>query len=99
MGKVSYRPDRKGVRNLMRSGEMQRMVEAAGEKGKAFVEASAPRDTGAYVRSLRVDVEVGKDRARALLVADVNHAVLVELVNNGGERLLGRAVDIIEKGP
>ena len=99
MAKVRYRPDLKGTREVMRSPAMQRMVGAAAEKGKAFVEANAPRDSGAYVRSLRVDVEVGRTRAHAVLVADIGYATAVELVNHGGERLLGRAVDVIERGP
>lgn len=98
MGKVRYRPDLKGTREVMRSPAMQRMVKAAAEKGKTFVEAIAPRDSGAYVRSLRVEVTVGKTRARAILVADVDHAIAVELFNHGGERPLGQAIDVIEKG-
>lgn len=97
MAKIRYKPDIAGVRKLMRGPEMQRMVKAAAEKGRAFVEAAAPRDSGEYVRSLRVDVTVGQTRARAILVADNDHATAVEVVD--GERLLGRAVDVIERGP
>jgi len=98
---VRYEPDYAGLGRVMRSREMRAMLEIRTLRGKAFAESIAPRDTGDYARSFRVESSArgeGRwaDRAEARLINFSDHATLVEWVN--GDRVLGRTVDVIERG-
>jgi hypothetical protein len=90
-----------GTNELMNGAEMVAVLRAAAEDGALYAAGIAPRDTGEYAESFRVEssTKAGPkhDRAEARLVNDSDHARQVEFVNNGGERVLGRTVDHIER--
>jgi hypothetical protein len=98
MADMTYVAFPSGIRDLMRSEPMRRAMEQAAQRGKAYAESIAPRDSGEYATSFVVTSGIGKSRAFAVLANTAPHAVVVELVNGGGQRVLGRTVDVIEKG-
>ncbi|WP_329520508.1 HK97 gp10 family phage protein [Spirillospora sp. NBC_01491] len=87
--RVKYEADRRSMRAFLSSPEMARIVEAVARKGQAAARALAPRDTGDYAGSLKVDVQVYRDRQLAVLYSTSPYAGLIE----ARERVLGRAVD------
>lgn len=89
---VRFLPDPTFKRDAAKSPEVQAVLVARAEAGKSFAERVAPVDTGEYRRSFRVEVTGGQVR----LVNISDHAVFVETKN--GDRVLARAIDIIEKG-
>jgi hypothetical protein len=95
---VDYRPDRLGTATLLRSREMAALVTEAAEEAKRHAEQIAPRDTGHYAASFRVETThrggPHHDRAEARLINDAGYAWAVEFVN--GDRVLGRAAEFIE---
>lgn len=98
---IRYEPDFAGLGHVMRSHEMRAMLERRALAGKRFAESIAPRDTGDYASSFRVESSARgtgrwSDRAEARLINGSSHAALVEYAND--DRVLGRAVDVIERG-
>lgn len=94
--RVRYVPDRKGVGQLARSAVMGKVVRNAAERGARYAQSIAPVDTGQYRASFRVDTDVSGARMTATLANMAPYAVIVEV--HHGKRVLGRAVDVIERG-
>lgn len=94
----TYRPDRQGMKALMRSDGIGRACERAAQAGQRAAEAAAPRDSGEYATSFRTRRETvtvsGEQRAGAVLENTAPHAAAVEWRN--GAHVLSRAVDAIE---
>jgi hypothetical protein len=96
--RVTYKPDFKGVGQLLRSSDVQHVCVAAAERGKTYAESISPVRTGEYRRSFLVVPVMAKDRSGAKLINTSGHATAVEWIL--GFRVLGRTVDYIEKnGP
>lgn len=97
--RVDYRPNRPGTGELLRTAEMEAVLAAAAERGKAYAEQISPRDTGRYASSFRVETTrrggPNSDRAEARIVNTAEHAGAVEYVNSNG-RVLGRTAEHIE---
>lgn len=96
---ADYKPDRRGLREIgMSSGVQQASVEAA-ERGKAYAEAMAPRDSGTFARSFRVRPETvnagrsNEPRAGAVLE---NTAPYARYVRSKGDSFMYNLVPIIE---
>lgn len=74
---VRFKLNSAGMRELLRSvgirGELRRHAEATA----AAARANAPRETGAYAASIHVESDT-TDRAVERVVADVDHAMIVE---------------------
>lgn len=103
MADVDYKPDHKGIAQLLVSPEMHRLVTAAANEGKRYAESISP-DAEPYgegyiasfeVQSGLVEKVAGSRRAVARLANTSDHATLVEYAN--GARVLGRTVDHIEQ--
>lgn len=81
---VRYNPDIKGIGELMRGPEMRTLMNLRALGGLEYARALAAAHvrTGDYERSLHTEsITRGgphKDRAEARIVADSDHAVLVE---------------------
>src|SRR5690606_41861825 len=95
---VRYEPDYAGLGRVMRSREMRAMLEIRALRGKAFAESIAPRDTGDYARSFRVESSARgeggwADRAEARLSNLSDQAPPAERAH--GHRVLGRHVALI----
>lgn len=99
--KIKYRPDIAGTNELMNGPEMVAVLRTAAENGAKYAAGISPRRSNVYAESFRVETAVKAgprhDRAEAKLINDSAHAVGVEFVNHGGERILGRTVDWIEQ--
>jgi hypothetical protein len=98
--KIRYDKNLDGTNELMNSPEMLAVLRAAAEDGAQYAASIAPRETGEYASSFRVETSTKsgpkRDRGEARLVNDSDHARQVEFVNQGGHRVLGRTVDHIE---
>lgn len=104
MARATFKPNSKGIGSMLRSQKMEReMVNRAGLV-QGYGEAIAPRDTGEYAASFRIEsgtdnspVRLGtSDRAWAMVRNFARHAAAVEFGNRQvgeGQRVLGRAVD------
>lgn len=98
---ASYKPDRRGMRELGMSAVVGDAMVAAAEKGRAWAEANAPRDSGEYAGSFevaRATVQAGwsnEDRAGAVLYNTAPHGGVVEW----RDHVLSRAVNAIEGAP
>lgn len=99
---VRYEPNFRETGNLLTSRRMEALMVSSAARGQAFAESIAPRDSGEYARSFTIESTTRggprRDRAEARLVNVAEYAGMVEWVNNGGERVLGRTVDVIEGG-
>ena len=98
---VRYEPNIEGLGKIMTGRGVEAMLGARAQAGKQFAEGMAPRRTGDYAASFSVSTSsrgAGRwsDRATAYLYNDSDHAVAVEFQND--ERVLGRSVDVIERG-
>lgn len=104
MADVEYKPDHKGIAQLLVSPGMHRLVTERARAGMAYaisISPDAPPYGEGYIASFAVEPglvvnEAGSRRAAARLVNNSDHATLVEYAN--GERILGRTVDHIENG-
>ncbi len=83
-----------GMSELMRSSAMQRLMFDLLGPAEAQAKASAPRKTGASAASIHRESDIGRSRARGLLVADAPHALVVE-ANTG---TLAGALDAVRGG-
>jgi hypothetical protein len=99
--KIDYRPNIRGTRKLMTGPEMVALMAAAAEKGRGFAESISPVDNGEYINAFKVETTAKggprRNRAEARLVNESDHASDVEWINHGGERILGKTVDFIER--
>lgn len=93
-----------GVSEVANGQDIRREMRRRADNAASWVRANAPRDSGDFADSLRVeDVARGgpkRDRAEVRLVADSDHAVYVEYGAYGrdGEHLLTRAADFVRRG-
>ncbi|WP_289008948.1 hypothetical protein [uncultured Thermomonospora sp.] len=97
--RIRYEPNYRGVGRLMQSRQMAAMLARRAQAGKAWAESVAPVRTGEYRSSFGVSSTTRgtgrwSDRAAAYLYNTSDHATAVEWQND--ERVLGRAVDVIE---
>lgn len=97
---VRYKADYAGTGQLMRSAEMLAMLGEVAGHGAEFARSIAPRDTGEYADSIRVDSTrrggSHKDRAEAQIIADSDHAAYVEW--RDGYHVLERTLAFLEGG-
>lgn len=88
-GRTQYRPDRQGMRRLMKSPEMAELCRKAAENAESYAESIAPRETGKYADSFEVETRIIGDRQTAVLSNTVKYANVLEQKH----RVLGRSVD------
>lgn len=74
---------------IRRSAEVKAALRREAEEVAARARATAPRESGEYAASIHVDVDEGRTRARARVVADVEHATVVESRTGNLRRALG----------
>ena len=100
MARVSYEPDRDGVRRFAESPALQEAALDAAEAGATFARSIAPVDTGEYAASFEVVPAVVDSpqgpRHGAVLVNTAAHAIYVDGVD--GYRVMARTLDAIEGG-
>jgi hypothetical protein len=94
--KARFRGNYKGVGQMLRSRQMQEEMRQRAEDVKNKAVALAPRDTGSYVSSFRVETGVrggSKPRAQAKVINDDSAAPYVEwgTARTPRFRVLGRA--------
>lgn len=98
--KPTYRADFAAFRRFMNGPEIQAVMVAVAEKGKAYAEQISPVQSGEYKGSFHVEPvdHAGRrgDRAGARLFNDDPKSAAVEW--HDGKRVLGRAVDHMERG-
>lgn len=97
MATIRYKPDFAGTDRLMCGPEMEAVVKAVAQAGRAFAESISPHHTGEYAASFHVSSTrrggPRHDRAAAYLTNDSPHAVLVEVVD--GYHVMARAADFM----
>jgi hypothetical protein len=112
MARSDYRPDHRSTGRYLRSDpSLGRALQQAAQLGADYARSIAPRDSGDYAASIRVEDGptvggTGRFAARQSvnLVATDPAAAAVEwgrggrAGGRGGHRVLGRAVDVIENG-
>lgn len=89
---MRFVPNRGFIPAFTRSPEMRSVLEDRAAAGERFAVSISPVRTGEYRSSFRIEVVGGQVR----LVNTSDHAVYVETTN--GDRVLGRATDVIERG-
>lgn len=89
---MRFVPNRAFIPTFARSPEVRDELTRRAEAGERFAQSISPVRTGEYRSSFRIEVVGGQVR----LVNTSDHAVYVETTN--GDRVLGRATDIIERG-
>lgn len=97
---MDYKPTNSGLRDLLRSREVQDHCVARAEVGAQFVRSRAPRRTGAYIAGIGVErgQSLKGDRAAAFLVANDDASAPLEFSNKHTKAhgLLRSAIPIIE---
>lgn len=98
--RARYRPDIKGFGRVLASKKMQEEMRDRAEQVRRRCEALAPRDTGAYMDSFRVEAGVGpgaKPRAVAMVINDDEAAPYVEWGTSRTPRyrVMGRAAGAV----
>lgn len=68
----------KGLREVLKSTEMQAALQDVAEPIASRARSAAPVASGEYRDSIHVEVEVHRNVAVARVVADAPHALLVE---------------------
>ena len=98
MAGIRYVRDMGGLRKLMTSQEMKDFLVRRAEAGAEYARGIAPRESGTYAGSIKVtSVRRGgprRNRAEARVTATVPYGNDVEVRH----RVLGRAVDVVERG-
>lgn len=94
--RARFRGNYKGIGDMLRSPQMQREMATRAERVKDKALALAPRETGQYSTSFRVEVGVRegkKPRAQAKVINDASNASYVEWGTSKTPRFrpLGRA--------
>ena len=94
--RARFRGNYKGIGQILTSKQMQDEMESRANRLEGVCQASAPRDTGAYVQSFRVETGIrkdGKPRAVSKLINDDDAAVYVEYGTSRTPRyrVMGRA--------
>ena len=100
---MDYKPDRAGIARLLREErELGAALRIQAEKGAAAARAVAPRQSGDYVRSIRVEdagtTSRGRSTARQTvdIVAEIAYAADVEFRRGSNRPLSGAAVNAVE---
>lgn len=102
--RAQFRPNNKGIGLILRSAKMKREMEVRARLIEAHAKEVAPRDTGEYLESFKVEsgtenspIKLGRgDRAWAVVKNTSPHAAAVEFGNKhvgDGQRILGQAAD------
>jgi HK97 gp10 family phage protein len=97
--KPRFRPNRKGIGQMLRSPQMEAAMRARAQRIKEKAQADAPVDSGTYAASFEVDSTreggVHGDRAEARVINTAPHAVAVEFGTSTtpAHRTLGRAAE------
>ncbi len=94
--RAKFRGDYKGIGKMLRSKQMQREMETRAERVKSKAEGLAPRDSGRYADSFKVETGVRegrKPRAVSKVVNDAPNAPYVEwgTSKTPRHRTMGRA--------
>jgi hypothetical protein len=87
--RVRYQPNRREMRRLMQSDDIARLCRQAAENAKSYAEGIAPRESGEYARSFKVETRIVGDRQTAVLFNTAPYATVLEIKH----RILGRAAD------
>jgi hypothetical protein len=105
MAKITdYRPNSLGLRDLLKSKELQDLCAERAELGVAHARERTRADTGEHAASIHVErvTAVGrkKDRVGAEIVADAPHSASVEFgsAKRPGDHALRSAIDAVERG-
>jgi hypothetical protein len=102
MADVRFKVDRKGLKALLKSGQLRPAARAAAERGKRAAEAASPRQSGTYARSFEIRDSKGWDgRATVDLINTAGHAAAVEFGNKltpKAHHVLAGVIDTIENG-
>lgn len=96
MARAKFRASYKGIGQILRSQQMQQAMQTRAEQVQRRAEALAPRDTGSYAASFRVETSVREGKTRravAKVINDAPHATFVEwgTSRTPRHRVLGRA--------
>lgn len=95
---ATFRLNSSGIGAMAVGPEVTAMLIEVADKGKAFAEGIAPRDTGEYASSFDVTVSVAKvgryRRSVAKLQNNANHAAALEF---GNKRTRGRRARVLGK--
>lgn len=98
---ATYSPSFKGLAELLKSPEMVAAMESIAQRGKAYAESIAPRDTGEYASRFSVASSrsggVHHDRAVAYLINDDPASLSIEYGTSDTpkHRTLGRTIDAL----
>ncbi len=87
--------DYRGVGRLLKSSGTRAMLTDRADTVLSAAESSAPRDTGDYASSLRIEQDT-TDRAVVRVVADVDYAFFVEAQTGTLARALAGADGLVE---
>ena len=96
MARAKFRASYKGIGEILRSQQMQREMADRADRVKSTAEALAPRETGDYAASFRVETEIREGKTRravAKVINDSPHATYVEwgTSRTPRHRVMGRA--------
>jgi hypothetical protein len=100
---ATYRFNRTEFARMMKSPMVDRFMRKSGNEAADDLRATAPRRTGRYAASIRVEAGVDRlrrDRAAVFVIADNDHARLLEVgsrTNKNPPRPLGKLLDRIRE--
>lgn len=89
MARARVKLDKAGMRELLRSREVQTEMHRKAERAADAARTIAPEVSGDYIASIEPVDDPASDRARSRVVAHVPYALEVE----ARHRVLGRALD------
>lgn len=90
---MRYQPNRRGVRQIMNTDDMQAFILAKAEEGADYARSRAPVRSGAYRDSIRAEPDRAGDRVGATITATVPYAQRVEQARH----VFAGIVDVIER--
>jgi hypothetical protein len=86
---ITFEFDDRDFDAIRRSGEVKAALRDMAQEAASRAKATAPEETGEYADSIHVEVDETRTRARARVVADVEHATVVESRTGNLRRALG----------
>jgi hypothetical protein len=97
--RARFRGDYKGIGQILTSEKMQNQMESRAERLESACRTSAPRNTGSYASSFRVETGIrpgAKPRAESKVINDDFAATLVEWGTRRTPRfrVMGRAAGV-----
>lgn len=104
---TTFTPNPAGIAAMSRSEWMQERMRRRAEVGRRYAIAIAPRRTGNYAASFKVDSGVRNGRAYGLLYNDVRnwqtgypYSLALEFGTRymRAQRILGRTLDVMARG-